>query len=317
VGHTYFIARDSRGRYFANDHFQPSVIVVFDSAGRLTTRFGRSGSGPGEYEHIAAVVIGPGDSLHVVDGRNRHTVLVPDTWEAARVQQLPATLRSIITLQGDRLVANGIVPTEERVGLPLHVVDMGTFVRSFGSSDRTYRRDQYLSMFRETAYAGDGRFWTVPPNRYAIELWDTSGVRHALIGPGPSGDWFESWTEYRGRSLDQRPQPSLTDVVQADDLLIVLAHVPAHNWRNNLETRERPGGTYVAERVRGAAFDTRFDIYDARTLAFLGTATVDEYYLLFISPGQLGQPGETPEGHEYMRTWEFEVRRDAGGGSVL
>ena len=217
-----------------------------------------------------------------------------------------------MVLPNNRIVGNGISFSDDRVGLPIHLLEGGRYVRSFGSADRTYRRDQYFRMFREIASAGNGRFWTVPPNRYLIELWDTLGTKHASIDGEPSGDWFRGWYEHTPFSFDEKPQASLIDVVETGGLLIVLAQVPGSDWKDNIVWKERMGERYVAERVRGAAFDTRFDLYDAQSLRFLGSAVAEEYFLLFVGSEQLGQPEEASDGREFMRIWDFEMRSVSG-----
>lgn len=307
LGHSYLVVRDSRGFYYATDYPEQSVIRVYDAQGRLVRRFGRDGEGPGEFRRIVAMAMGPGDSLHVVDGRNRHTVLAQGAVAAVRFQTLPLQVQAMIVHPDDRLVINADVPTPERVGLPIHVTRGGSYVRSLGSDDRYYRRDFTLMMNRALAPAPGGRVWAAPMSTYAVELWDTTGARHARI-EAPDG-WFTAWTTYRGITPDAPPQSVLEDVRQAGRYLLVLSHVAARDWEDNVVRRTRGGEEYFAERVRGAVYDTRFDVFDVDTRAYLGSATADEYFLMFVGTDRVGEPAETEDGHPYMRIWRLHVRQ--------
>jgi hypothetical protein len=301
---------DSRGQYYATDDYLKHTIVVYDSTGKFLSTFGREGKGPGEYRFISQLVIG-GDSLHVFDRNSRETVVDTRTLRVTRVTPVPAVPRAVLLLPGGTFVANFHVPTTELVGLPLHILKAGRMGRSFGSADRMFRRDWDFLMNRELAYAGRGTFWAAPFNRYALELWDTAGYRLAEMGSHIE-DSFEPWNRFQGITRQAPPQTQLVDIRQVDDQLWVLIHVPASNWREQIvDKRLRDGTLYEAERSRGAAYDTRFDVYSVDTRELLASATVPPYYLRFVGEDQLLEPVETEAGHQYMRVSRVRLDRQS------
>lgn len=72
------LASDSRERLYVLDG-QAQQIRVFLEDGTFSHSIGRRGEGPGEFEGAWNVVVGPGDTLTVLDdGNMRYYVLLPD-----------------------------------------------------------------------------------------------------------------------------------------------------------------------------------------------------------------------------------------------
>lgn len=63
------VAVDGRGRLYVS-HRQPPEIRVFDADGRFVRRFGREGSGPGEFGRSGELTWGPDGNLWVADSGN-------------------------------------------------------------------------------------------------------------------------------------------------------------------------------------------------------------------------------------------------------
>jgi hypothetical protein len=60
-------AVDGKGRWFTVTKAADGRVGVYDKAGRFLQFLGRRGRGPGEYENVQTVAIGPGDSIYVND----------------------------------------------------------------------------------------------------------------------------------------------------------------------------------------------------------------------------------------------------------
>jgi hypothetical protein len=69
------IVRPDGGFLLADD--EGTVLRAYDAAGRLLGSSGRRGDGPGEFRHIAAIILLPGDSVAVYEDR-RVSILDPD-----------------------------------------------------------------------------------------------------------------------------------------------------------------------------------------------------------------------------------------------
>ena len=61
------VAVNGAGQIFIEDP-DARTILVFSPGGAYVTRIGGPGQGPGEFESIFSTVIGPGDSVYVLDG---------------------------------------------------------------------------------------------------------------------------------------------------------------------------------------------------------------------------------------------------------
>lgn len=118
AGEPAAVRLDRMGRYWAVG--AQVGVLVFESHGRRVHRVGRRGQGPGEFAYPAEAIPISGDSVVVLDGNRRATVIAPDL-QAVRTIPLPYAFAPAIVLRWpDGLVANAIVRTPEGAGWPLH-----------------------------------------------------------------------------------------------------------------------------------------------------------------------------------------------------
>src|SRR5690606_27047814 len=69
---------DARGAIHVFDG-RAHELRIFDSDGSFLSRYGRRGSGPGEFQHVIGMVVTPESRVWLVDGANaRYTVLHND-----------------------------------------------------------------------------------------------------------------------------------------------------------------------------------------------------------------------------------------------
>lgn len=178
------IAVDGRGRYLAIALDEASVLV-FDRAGRHAATVGRRGGGPGEFGLIRSVLVGPGDTVLVVDRIPRRiTVLGPDL---TLVRTLPIELNvdhALLDGTGGYL-AHAQVPTPEGAGFPLHSLGpRGELRRSWGARDQTMRPDRALEQARVISVGPGRRVVAAHRRRFEIERWSAAGEYLGGIGGG-------------------------------------------------------------------------------------------------------------------------------------
>lgn len=89
VSYFSLAAVDRRGRVLVMDPTQPD-FSVFDSTGAFVRSVGRFGGGPGEYESLSLIDVGP-RYIHVFDYEKSRTLLDHD-FEVVRVDRLPANV---------------------------------------------------------------------------------------------------------------------------------------------------------------------------------------------------------------------------------
>ena len=64
------VAFASNGRIFVTDGYCNARVIEYDSTGRKVTQWGRPGTGPGEFNVVHAIAVGPHGNLYVADREN-------------------------------------------------------------------------------------------------------------------------------------------------------------------------------------------------------------------------------------------------------
>jgi hypothetical protein len=215
--------KDSRGRFFVAPMYEPGQIAVFDADGRFLRTIGHKGGGPGEFEEIRRLHVGPGDSLYVSHDFTRLSVFTPElefkrTWVLKTVSFAPGPF--VIRANGQMLALRfgGRGGTEDH---PMRTFQPdGTPVNGFGEQTRFTTGRQYaaLAVTGQTVWAG-------VMTRYELDLFDVSG-RHMRTLRRTVG-WFPA------PQTPPRPGPPaalLTDIAaSSSNLLWVLTSVASPN----------------------------------------------------------------------------------------
>ena len=295
------ILADSDRMYIgARDH-----VVVFDLAdGSFLARVGRRGEGPGEMLDVAAMALVRDGVLVVVD-RGRGVLLKFD-WAGALLQEVRLrnwvpTGVGLIPLSEELAVYEGHMRTADRVGYPLHLVNLeaGEIVRSFGSLTGEYdpRRARSLSV---TSAAGPehsiwmGRLWA-----YRIELWEPNN--NLLLSMRRNLPWFPDALVRPTDIHTPKPDPALLSLAADDSLLWVLIHRADEGWRDASKHDDK------------ARHDSFVEVIDWRRGQVVASQRFDEMFYPWLGPGLTGEMVITPDG-----SMRFRVRRlglVAGNGS--
>jgi hypothetical protein len=272
------LARDSRGRYFA-EAWGGRSLLVWDSTGKSIGKLGTSGAGPGEFGgSIQSILIGPGDSVIVADHGLRVSVFSP-ALKFVRSFKLPGRAQSLALMPNGQFVLGAPVGGPAQVGHPYHVLDgaTGAIVRSFGASGAAIRPgqppDSYRSLF---VPSWDARYlWHPLRSEYAVEGWNVeTGAREAF--DLSSSPWYvppaapprmTAADEAAFREALQRGNMALADSLDAvyqarrspyssvtlvgadrDGLLWFVGHEPAP-WVNPATAATSPTRKYIVEVV--------------------------------------------------------------------
>ena len=181
------------------------------------------------------LVIDASDSVFVFDhSLHRVTVYTPDL-EFARTFRLGFRLDGSAHFVGSSLLVNTGIHTEDRVGLPFHMLDRdGQIVRSFGSvTGGVYRADlQDVIDRRALTRSKQGSFWAARINQFLIEHWTQDGRLLATLHWEPS--WFRVWWQPQ-TDAETPPVTTVVALHDAGDTLWVLATVPGEQWRSAVE----------------------------------------------------------------------------------
>jgi hypothetical protein len=300
-----WLARDSRGRYFAYAAATP-FFWVFDSHGEAIRRIGGRGEGPGEFRSITSIVVDHSDSVLVFDGALRRLSVFAPSLDFSRTFVVSVSDAAPRLVVGSRLVFRGGIRSADRIGQPLHLVGRaGEIIRSFGSDTPLYRPDlREIIEMREVGTADNGGLWSAWWNQYLIERWDTAG--HMSRALKRSVEWFQTWWQPE-RDAETAPVPVITGVLQAGDTLWVLVRVADPRWRSAVE----PAGHLYRVTHRNGYYDTVAEAIDLRARRVIASTRLPIALVGFIngrSPLVYAQDVDQ-SGNPVIPVWELRIVR--------
>lgn len=247
------VRRDARGRFWVHGgHDDAAGPAVFGPDGRFLAVVGRRGQGPGEFQNVHDVVLLPGDSVLVMDGNFRATIVDPDL-VPRRFAVIPAPLEESIavewpgTIVGFSHHAAGL-----RGGPTLHAMSFKEspgILTSFGPAWTMAERGSRESVLLKLAPSRTGT-WSGLQRRYQLDHWgrDYKLDRRLLREPA----WFAD--AQRGLGPGQPPRARLNAVIEDDvGRIWTFTSVPAPTWKEAWPPR-RPDGT-VETRMAAVEFD--------------------------------------------------------------
>jgi len=315
VGDPQDIRRDSRGRYYVLDYRDKTHILVFGPDGSFVSSLGRKGDGPGEYSDLKQLVI-VGDSIVAVEG-HRVSILDP-TGAFVRSYPMPAGPRydAAVMANGDLLIS-GSIPTQARVGFPLHLISRaGELKASFGS-DGALRPDQMDFGRSVIAVDDDGLITSVQRHQYVIGQWAPDQSSRGLFVRRTR--WFPAGSPGPVHLSPANPGPPLIQAVRSHPgETMVLISVPHPEWAKRLPAPEDYKGTPVYRIARGSGlYQTRIEVLDLVDPRLLATTTVDVEITGFIEPDLAYSARETPQGSLLVDIWRvrFGNPQNRGGRS--
>ena len=268
------IVRDARGRYWVG---QDSEIKVFGPDGEFAATVGRAGEGPMEFGRVHPFHLDSAGHVHVYDLLKRISVIGED-FELAREMRFAYPGITMAPLDdGARYVFAAFISAEDRSGLPLHVLDDGDIVQSFGIVPGQDSVTDYFTAERWLSTNGSWDVFAVPFWDYVIESWTEDGTRSGrLEGPDlddglrtPDGSW----------SLENPPWSRVRDLkITGDGHLWVIVQMRQEDWRDHVTEVTRPDGTTSLEWPwddPSALYRSRLDVFDPAACTLLGSRSFD------------------------------------------
>ena len=202
-------------------------VLVFDREGNFLRRIGRRGEGPGEMLELSSVAV-VDDGVFVVIDRGRGVIMKFD-WTGALLHEIRAdgwipTGLALLPLGGDVAVYEANIRTADRIGYPLHLINLetGGIGTSFGSLTGEYDPDRERRLVITAARGPDDSIWVARLFAYWIELWDPEN--RLLLSMRRELDWFpDALVDRTGihgsPALPLEPEPTLMGVMAEDSLL--------------------------------------------------------------------------------------------------
>ena len=166
------------------------VIYVFSESGDSLRTFGGLGLGPGEFESIRDMDIGPGDSVFVWDGRReRLLIFEPETFQFSYDIE--------VEVSGDYSAVSGLIS-----------ISNDLLLMRFTSSYSLYADEDEQTFDTIQLVNRDGRpvgepVLRMPVTRHLVYRTESGGIgllllpfiRHSSAKPGPDGTIYYGWSD--------------------------------------------------------------------------------------------------------------------------
>ena len=221
------MARDSRGRFYLAF---PNLghVLVFDSAGNMLPRVGRSGRGPGEYHLPYLVRIARSDSIVVFDfGRQLSLVNPMGRFEKRSGPVLVDAMDLLVT--GDGTVVFSGAALSSTANRPngvfsVYDADGADIEHSFHSPDGPVGGLRPLRFYLGPSRHSD-RFWATPVDRYEMMEYGIDGTLVRRITRSPS------WLRIR-EAINEAVPPFSTiwGLAEENDQIWTVGRGTVDNW---------------------------------------------------------------------------------------
>lgn len=268
---------DSSGRVYVVGR---EGVQVFAPDGTLLSAIGRPGEGPGEMGGSGGAFGFVEDGVFVMTDIARRVIMRFD-WEGKLLHEVRMSELMqgayLIPWDGTLAVHETTFYSPERIGYPLHLVDLATgeIEASFGSLTGEYDWDRERIQEVAPARGPDGTVWMARNHAYRIELWSPDNQLH--LSMRRSLEWFpDALDDLDGHPLPtDPPEPRITGISADDSLMWVMVHRAGEDW-------EEVDPRHFLERL-----DTHVEVIDWRRGQVVASRRFDEPYLGWTGPGGL------------------------------
>lgn len=260
----WYLVKDNVGNYWVS---QRGAVKVFTDEGEFIHEVGRLGQGPLEFAgNPMPFYADPMGRVHVHDLENARVSIIDRDYRLATDVRLPGGPFALVGLAGmNRYLANMWVPSVEQIGLPLHVVEGGSIVTSFGLTQHDAAAESPLVARRVIAVDDHERIVAARPYEYVIDFWSPTGTHLGKVeGPqlneqlNRSGQPYQLQNEIYAVRLDHEGR------------LWVLTWRVAPDWRDSMKEVVYPNGQMRLEMKDSTAsthelYTSRVDVIDLDT----------------------------------------------------
>ena len=272
---------DSSGRVWV---VGPTRVQVFAPDGALLSAFGREGEGPGEMSGSGGAITFVEDGVLVLTDIGRRMIMKFD-WEGELLDEVrmnePMQGAHLLPWGGTLAVHESTFFTSERIGYPLHLVDLATgeIEASFGSLTGEYdmerERVHYVTPARGPDRGPDGTVWMARAHAYWIELWSPDNRLHMSMRRDL--EWFpDALDDLDGHPLPtDPPEPQIMGISADDSLMWVMVARAGEDWE------EVDPNDFLAR------LDTHVEVIDWRRGQVIASRRFSETYLGWTGPGGL------------------------------
>ncbi|MFO7588542.1 MAG: 6-bladed beta-propeller [Gemmatimonadota bacterium] len=304
--------RDSRGRYYVVSRLtRGETAAVFDSYGRFLTRIGAVGEGPGEYRNPVHDLIGPSDTVYMLDrGNARATVLSPEH-ELVRTFSIPPSVWDAALVSND-LYLNAQYFGADLIGKPLHQYSPdGRRLRSF--DEHLVRLDDISRYTRQLAPSTKGVWSALHTHEYELTLWDHSGAPQQRLRS--TSGWFASDEHLTSPSPSVPPSSLIRNLYEDEEgRLWVFGQVAADSWSEGLgERRDAEGTEFYPVESEHSLYDGVIDVIDPAAGRIVVSAKIPFVVAGVVSPGVVASVRQDELGWFYLDLYSVTLMTRTDG----
>lgn len=291
------LLQDRSGQYWALQRAGPKVFAV---DGSYVGTVGRRGAGPEEFNDVSAAFVDSSGLIHVFDAGNLRESVLGEDLSFRLTRRTPGIVIAAVEADSDSYLANMLVYTPEALGLPIHRVENGQVVRSFGAAQGRTSRPM-----RTVLLAQDHRrelTYSVEKQDFEVHVWDQAGQRlRVLRRPGYLRPSPSKRTRGRGRRAE------IVGVVAAIRIdsrgrLWVSSWLPRADWRERArEVRRRDGRLGYRWNSPADVFEGVIEIIDLEESNVVARAVLRERVMYgFLHDGRVFGPVQTNDGEYWI-----------------
>ena len=264
-----------QSKFFVVDPFNAAAVYVYGAAGSFLRALGREGEGPGEFQAIAALASGPGESITVVDAMNlRRIVIGPDLSIAEETPLTLVPLRAdMVVLDSGDLVLNGGTQTTDATAALVHRVAAKTGEIRWSMDPSGAGRDGEARRWPYTFAKSPGGVWLLGPSDYSV--WKVDSKTGDVSGYGQRK--MEDWQRV---DREGRP-PSMAMHIKEDSQGRLWVAIRMPDPAGAFDRSEGPLTNVVFSRV----FDTVVEVLDPEERRVVGSIRLDAFPAGLIGAG--------------------------------
>ncbi|MES2522560.1 MAG: hypothetical protein V4617_07690 [Gemmatimonadota bacterium] len=303
VDESQFVTVDSSGRVWAGNS---AGHKVYAPDGDYVATVGRTGDGPMEFRAGGPLFTDATGRVHIIDQISFRETIVGADFRLVETRQLPVgPVYDLAPVgEGQRVLVNAAFLDADQIGKPLHILDSGRVVASFGAPNDTAFLASTGLLRRRVAVAPSGYFVVAKQYEYELELYSVAGARllrivRPNVWPSPPGG------EPKALAVDDELWGFVQDVVvDTLDRAWVLSWEPRKEWRNNVSVREAPDGQKIVM-PRDQAIPwrrSRVEVIDLRSGRLIAEQTYDVMLWGFFGPSEM-------YGYQYVGEGEPQLAR--------
>jgi hypothetical protein len=298
---------DAAGRLYMFDS-RRGVVMQYGSDGKLLRQIGRQGRGPGEFQYVRGMSVGPGDSIYLADESMSRLTILSSDGAVAKVVTLNARYSKLIPMGPSEIFATGPVSsaTGECYGV---LAPDGTPKAKWGTckpGDAMMLESMMMAWMRHVAVGAGGRIWSARYNHYEIEGYDHAGKPTTTVVR--QSEWFEPWEPdpKKLRSFTERPLPTLSGLATLPDgNLLVAVTRAAKDWT-------APPTDAQGRLPRNSGWESKeetiFEVLDPRDGKLLASHTIKGRIFPLSGP-YYAETRSSDDGETYVDVFRLSFRR--------